>query len=157
MTTMPADLAFQRSLIRILRNDAAIAALVGRAGFTDAPVKVFDTLPGTGWPDARIEAPYVTLGPSEMTPFFLGCETATQVTAQIDVWSTDPGRAELRRIAARIAMVLGFDDRDPPPPLDGDQHSLVSIRVDRIAYLDEPDGVTRHAAITVTAILTQGL
>jgi hypothetical protein len=129
--TVPADpaLPLQDALIKMLRNDSAIKALV------DA--RVFDEPPA---PAAAV-FPYVTLGDDQI----IGddaedCGDGSEVFAHIHVWTRTPGFVKTKEISAAIRNVL-----KTYPVLEGFEVTVVEF--EQVQYLRDPDGKTRHGVL----------
>lgn len=121
----------QQTLVAALKNH------VGGAGD-----RVYDSVP----PNAKY--PYVSLGDCQVLPDKSDCIDGVEVYPQIDVWSQAKGYEESKTIAA--AVLLALDDQ----PIVVQGFNVVVFQVDAVHYLRDPDGLTRHAAITFRGILT---
>lgn len=123
------QLALQKMLISLLR------------GQTSAGVSVFDQVPASN------PFPRIVIGPSQSLPTTPDCMDGTETFLQLDVWSTSVGLVEVKNIAGQIRSILhDVDDVD----LDG--HGLQLLRVESTQYLRDPDGTTKHAAMTLRAL-----
>jgi hypothetical protein len=157
MATNSGDLALQRGLVRILRADAEIAALVGTVTVNrEAIVKVFDEIPHAENGLATVDFPFVSIGECETVPVRMDCGNHEEISVQIDAWSQKPGRAEIKRIVAAIAAALGMAN-DDAPAIDQDGYHLADLVVERTRILDDPDGRTRHGVILITATMARGV
>lgn len=92
--------------------------------------------------------PYVTLGDCQVLPDKYDCIDGTQVYPQIDVWSRAIGFPETKTIVRQILAVL--DDQ----ALIVTNFNVVVFEYQDVQYLRDPDGLTRHGAITFHGIIT---
>jgi hypothetical protein len=92
--------------------------------------------------------PYVTLGDCQVLPDKYECIDGAEIYPVVDVWSQSVGYAETKTIAKKILALL--DDK----PLNVAGFNLIVFEVQSINYMRDPDGLTRHAAITFHGILT---
>lgn len=126
---------------------ALVAALKGHVGAKVAE-RVYDQVPAPVPPATSATFPYVTLGDCQVLPDKAGCIDGVQVYPQIDVWSRGVGYAEVKTIVKSILLVL--DDQ----PLAVDGFNVVLFEIQSVHYLRDPDGLTRHAALTFHGMLT---
>lgn len=128
------SLALQEKIVALLKTHAPLAAEVG--------ARVYDE------PPTAPQFPYVTVGDGDV----LGddtedCGDGSEVTLQVDAWSRGPGYPEVKRIAAAIRAAL-----KTAPVLTGFEVSVVEFV--RAAFLRDPDGMTRHAALQFRYLIT---
>lgn len=127
------QLALQKALVAALKNN------------TDAGANVFDDVPTSN------PFPRITFGPIQVLPNMADCMDGSEAFVQIDVWSQSKfGMVEVKTIAGQVRSLL----HDATLTLD--DHELQQMLVDSTQYLRDPDGLTKHAAITFRA-LTQPL
>lgn len=130
MTVADASLPLQKAIVAALK-----------AASTPAAGRVFDAIS----PSAA--KPYISLGPfdvlTEQADEYEGSET----TIQIDAWSAGPGSVEVKQLGRAIRAAL----HNATLTLEENQR-LVSLTVEQIRYLRDPDGITQHAAVTVRAL-----
>lgn len=117
---------------------ALVAALKGNVG-SAVGAKVYDQVP------TAPVFPYVSLGDAQVVPDKAGCIDGADVYVQIDVWSRAVGYPETKTIAA--AIVAKLDDK----PLTVTGHDVVIMEHQGTQYLRDPDGLSRHAALTFHA------
>jgi hypothetical protein len=103
--------------------------------------RVYDTVP----PGA--EFPYVSISGSQVLPDKADCIDGTEVFVQLDAWSRAQGYPEVMGIAGGVVDALD----DEPIVVDG--FHLVVLELQNLSYLRDPDGLTRHAAISFRALL----
>lgn len=120
---------------------AIVAVLVGN---TDAGVNVFDQVPASPLPEGPF--PRITLGEGQSAGNYADCYEGTETTLVIDVWSRAVGFPEAKRIASQVRAIL----HDAPLVLD--DHILDLIAFESALNLRDPDGITRHVAITFRAL-----
>lgn len=122
-------------------QDAIIGALRGNIGNAVGD-KVFDE------PPVNPLFPYVTLGACQIIPDKASCIDGAIAYPSVDVWSQDSGFTEAKTIAKAILALL--DDQ----PLTVAGFNVVVFEFASVNYLRDPDGLTRHAAISFHGILT---
>lgn len=127
------SLDLQGAIIQRLRNTPAVTALVGTRSFDKVP-------PETPFP-------YVSYGSDQVLQDDVSCITAYEVSIQIDVWSRAVGQPEMKRISGAIRATLHDAD------LTLTDHGLVLIQHEQTRYLDDPDGLTSHGALTFKALV----
>lgn len=123
----------QVALVATLKGAGALPVGVGG--------RVYDRVP----PDAPF--PYVSFGPSQVLPDKAGCIDGAEVIVQIDAWSRKVGYGEVKTIGA--AVVAALDDQ----PLAVAGFDVVVFELQSVNYLADPDGLTRHAAITFRSLI----
>lgn len=104
--------------------------------------RVYDNVP----PD--VVFPYVSLGPCQVIPDKAECIDGTEVYPQLDVWSRATSFGEIKLVVRDVLRLL--DDQ----PLAVTGFNLVVFQYQEVRYTNDPDGLTRHAAITFHGILT---
>jgi hypothetical protein len=88
------------------------------------------------------------MGPSSYQSEDIECAYGGDVFVQIDAWSVEKSHDEIRKIAhaVRKAMRAEFTLFNT---------ALVSLEHWRTDYLDDPDGITRHASIRFNGIVEE--
>lgn len=119
---------------------ALVAALKGVSPHI-AGSRIYDAVP------ANPVFPYVTLGDCQVLPDKADCIDGTEVYPVIDVWSRAVGYPEAKGIVKQILAVLD----DQPISISG--FSAIVFQFDRVDYLRDPDGLTRHASITFHGLI----
>lgn len=129
-------LALQGAVVAALKADAAVTALAGD--------RVYDRVPG---PDTAF--PYVSLGPCDVVQNDATCIGGADVTLQIDVWSREPGFREAKALAGAVRTALHLLETS----FDG-----LSFEIEHrtTRHFRDPDGLTSHAAVEVTALIDTG-
>jgi len=123
-------LELQVAIVGALKADAALAAIVG--------TRIYDAVP----PSATF--PYVSLGQPQILPDKADCIDGSIVTYTIHGWSSDLGRSvEIKRIGAAIGAALDENELT----LTG--HRVVIAQHEQTNYIDDPDGITKHATVTL--------
>lgn len=121
-------------------QDAIINALKGNS----PPIvggRVYDQ------PPTSPQFPYVTLGDCQVLPDKAECIDGVEVYPQIDAWSRAVGYPEVKGIARQILAAL--DDVE----LVVTGFKTIVFEFQSVQYLKDPDGLSRHAAITFHGIL----
>lgn len=116
-------------------QQALYDALKGNIGPEVGP-RVYDNVP------TNASFPYVTIGDGQVLPDKADCVDGTEHFPQIDVWSRAVGYPEAKMISNNIVTLLD----DKPPIMEG--YVAVIFQLENIQYLRDPDGLTRHVAMT---------
>lgn len=127
------SLPLQLAIVAKLKGAGAITSLVA--------TRIYDVAP------TAPQFPYITLGDDQVLPDKADCIDGTEVFLQIDAWSRAPGYPEAKRIAA--AVVAALDDQ----VLTVTGYTVIVFELQTVNYLRDPDGQTRHAALTFHALL----
>lgn len=125
--------ALQVALVAALKAAGALPDVVGG--------RVYDAVP------AGAAFPYVTLGQCQVLPDKAGCIDGVEVSLQVDAWSRAVGFGEVKTIGA--AIVAALDDQ----ALAVDGFNVTVFELESAQYLRDPDGLTRHGAITFRGLL----
>lgn len=91
--------------------------------------------------------PYVSLGDAQVLPDKAECIDGVEIFSQVDVWSRAVGYGEVKAIVKEIMALL--DDQS----ILVSGFSVVVFEHESTRYLRDPDGLTRHAAITFRGLL----
>lgn len=127
------SLEVQAAIVAALKTNGALPAVVG--------ARVYDSVPTSP------TFPYVTLGDCQVLPDKAECIDGAELFLQIDVWSRAVGFPESKQIAK--AIVVKLDDQ----PLTVAGHDVVIFEHQSTQYLRDPDGLSRHAALSFRAIV----
>jgi hypothetical protein len=127
------SLPLQKALIDTLKPVDALPSVVGGRVYDDVA--------------ASATFPYVTFGPTQVLSDKAGCFDGTEVFQQIDVWSRSVGFPECKTIAQ--AVVAKLDDAE----LIVEGFAVIVFEHQDTRYLRDPDGLTKHAAITFRSLL----
>jgi Protein of unknown function (DUF3168) len=122
------SLELQAALIGNLKSDPDVQAVVGNRVYYLVPMN--PTLP------------YISLGDNQVLPDKADCIDGVELFWQIDGWTTSHEQPEEKAISK--AVVAALDDQ----PLAISGYDAVVVEIDRIDYLRDPDGITRHVAIS---------
>ncbi len=123
---------FQALIHARLIADPAVAALVGE--------RIYDNVP------AGAAHPYISFGPSDFGPVDMDGIQARDETLQIDIWSRQHGR---RSEAAAIndAVYRALHNQRGSLAVN----AITSLQVALARVVKDPDGITMHGVIQVTA------
>jgi hypothetical protein len=135
-----ASYELQQAIVRRLKADDAVNALIGG--------RVYDRIPAK---DDKVTAefPFVSLGPEQDLPDHIDCIEGGDIVLQIDVWSRDVGRKQAKRIARAVKDAL--DDAD----LELGGSALVCLSYEGRHVLPDPDGLTTHIAMSFQATVEE--
>ena len=127
------DLEIQGEIVKRLKADPAVAALVNS--------RIYDSVP------AGAQFPYVSYGPSDLVSEDAECITAFSGFHQLDAWSRGVGYPEVKKIAEAVRVALH------EAPLALPTNALVFIEHRSTRYVRDPDGLTSHAVIQLETII----
>lgn len=133
MALPDATLPLQKAIVAALKGAAAVTALVPAARVYDAPP-----------PNAS--KPYIAMGPVQVLPERASEYDGADHFIQIDAWDGGPNTLTVKRIGAAILATL-----DNASLSLEDNNRLITIDVEQVNYLPDPDGITKHAALTFRA------
>ena len=135
---MSASAELQDLIVATLKADPAVAAIV--AG------RVYDIAP----PQNARAFPDITLGPNDYVPEDMDCIIGREETFQIDCWTKEHGRLRACR-----ALVDAVKDALHLPDLSLSENALVLMRVELARVIRDPDGITAHGIVQVTASIEE--
>lgn len=117
------------------------AAIVAALQAADLGAGIYDT--------ARADAsfPYITLGDGQVLPDKADGIDGAELFLQVDVWSRAVGFPEAKTIAKGVIAAL--DDQ----PITVTGQDVIVFEHQETRYLRDPDGLTRHAAITFRSLV----
>lgn len=124
-----------------LELQGRVVSVLKAAGIAGA--RIYDSVP------EKPIFPYVSIGPWTSTSDNADCVPADEITAQIDVWSRQPGFVEAKQIAHAVRKALA----DADMALSSNALVLFEHRITRV--FRDPDGLTAHGAITFTALIEE--
>lgn len=117
-----------------LKADAQVSALVGSRVYDGAP-----PIKSRTYPD-------ITFGANDYTPEDYQCIFGRDETFQLDCWTREHGRkAQCRDLVDAVKAALHEAD------LTLTVNALVRIRVVLVRVFNDPDGLTTHGVVQVTA------
>ena len=118
-------------------QSAIYSALIG-AGLT-----IYDAVPDNA------DFPYVTIGYAQESPDDTHTSRGRKIISTIHVWSRYPGAKEIKELTATIISTLDRASFTLP-----DWHHVYTL-FDSATYLQDPDGITRHAVVEFRSLLQQ--
>lgn len=127
------SLEVQAAIVAALKTNGALPAVVS--------ARVYDSVP------TAPVFPYISLGDCQVLPDKAECIDGAELFLQIDVWSRAVGFPESKQIAK--AIVVKLDDQ----PLTVAGHDVVIFEHQSTQYLRDPDGLSRHAALSFRALV----
>ncbi|MDW9818173.1 DUF3168 domain-containing protein [Sinorhizobium meliloti] len=134
---MSSSVELQDLYLNALKGNAAIMALVGG---------IYDRVPKN--PYGKKTA-YISFGADDSTENDAECITGREITSQLDVWSIEPGKTECKTIVDLVRRALHRQ------PLALTENALVDIWVTLVRVLPDPDGLTTHGVVQVTAMVEE--
>lgn len=133
------SIAFLRAVRATLIADARVTALVGQKIYGEPP------------PANELPFPWVRIDSVVTADAGADCqEDAVEAFIDLHVWSRAPGFDEAANIASAIKMAL--HKPDPLPPIAG-PWVFVDLMVDGVRQVQDPDGKSRRAIVTIRALL----
>ena len=117
-----------------LRLDANVIAAVGS--------QIYDQVPDSAG------FPRITFGPKDLVPENFECIVGNRITVQIDVWAREPGMA-VDEIAEIVRVALLTVD------VTLTVNAVATFELRNIVFLDDPDGLTKHAAMYFEVFVEQ--
>jgi hypothetical protein len=124
-------------IFKTLSQDSALMALID---------DVYDKVPSAPW---RARKAYLSRGPFYGVPNDADCISSDEITAQIDAWSRKTARGATDVIVT--AMRRALHGRSLVLPSGAN----VSLWVTLWRIIDDPDPLTTHGIVQVTAIIEQ--
>ncbi|UYE95731.1 hypothetical protein HAAEEKHM_00011 [Sinorhizobium phage AP-16-3] len=134
---MSASAELQKLLFTTLTGTAGVMALAGG---------VYDRVPADPY---KTKTAYVSFGPSDVVDDSADCIISGEHTFQLDVWSKAAGQVEAKRLVDLIYNALHEQS------LELTENALAEIRVDFRRVFVDPDGLTTHGVVTVTASIEE--
>ncbi|MBP2459590.1 MULTISPECIES: DUF3168 domain-containing protein [unclassified Rhizobium] len=133
---MSVSVAFQDVILRLLKESAAVQAIVGD--------RIYD-----GVPDDAV-FPYISFGPSDYNPDDADCIDGREEAIQLDCWSRDDGlKWPCKQLVDAVKSALHDHDDELT------SGALVQMRVTLARVLDDPDRITAHGVVQVTATIEE--
>lgn len=134
---MSASAELQKLLFTTLTGTSGVMALAGG---------VYDRVPADPY---KTKTAYVSFGPSDVVDDSADCIISGEHTFQLDVWSKAVGQVEAKRLVDTIYGALHEQS------LELTENALAEIRVDFRRVFVDPDGLTTHGVVTVTASIEE--
>ena len=122
------SLELQAAIVGVLKNNAGVQAVVGQ--------RVYDEIP----PNPTF--PYISLGDNQVLPDKADCIDGVEIFWQIDGWARDPTFPMTKQISK--AVVAALDDQQ----ITVTGYAVIVCELNTTNYLHDPDGITRHVAIS---------
>ena len=122
------SLELQAAIVSKLKNDPGVTAVVGQ--------RIYDEVP------ANPQFPYISLGDNQVLPDKAECIDGTEIFWQLDGWARDETFPVCKKISK--AVVAAMDDQE----LLVTGYATIVCEINTINYLHDPDGITRHVAIS---------
>jgi hypothetical protein len=128
------DWELQTAIVTALNASANLKSLIGD------PPRIYQEIPQGAWPGA-----YVVMGEGDCHDDSAQFLTATNVFPKIHVWSRSPSWAEAKKIATVVWQLLHNQT------ISLSENRFFSILLDQSVAMKDPDGVSRHIALTYRA------
>jgi hypothetical protein len=122
---------------------ALVAALKAGAG-VGVGTRVYDVVPSPA------TFPYIRVGDDQTVGDDVDCAELSEVTTRIHVWSRAVGYPEAKTIAGAVRSLL----RSTSLTLTG--FTVNECCHEQTQYLEDPDGLSRHAVIEFTFLIQHG-
>jgi hypothetical protein len=133
---MSASVELQDLVFARLKADSAVGAILGD--------RIYDMPPGGA------DYPHITFGPSDYAPDDPDCISGRTETLQLDIWHRDQGRLwpcrkTVDAVKDSLHQYTGALATD----------ALVEMRVTLARTTADPDGITAHGVVQVTALIEE--
>jgi hypothetical protein len=126
-------------------QDLVLACLLANEAVTDI---VGDRI--VDGDDENLEFPNITFGTSDFFPDDADCIRGREETLQIDCWTRDAGKKwPCRKLVDAVKNALHDAEGDLT------EGALVLMRVDLARVFSDPDGITTHGVVQVTAVIEE--
>jgi len=127
------SLELQAALVGKLKADPGVQAVVGQ--------RIYDEVP------AHPTFPYISLGDNQVLPDDADCIDGTEIFWQLDGWARDPTFPMPKQISKAVVACLHNQE------LIVSNYAAVVVEISTLNYLHDPDGITRHVAMTFRFLL----
>lgn len=127
----------QQVIFDLLVADAGVGAIVGD--------RIYDGV----LPEAL--HPYISFGASDFYTDDADCIPGTVETVQLDVWFRDGGRKSTCKDAVRVVRKALHETA-----AEMGAGAIVEMRVGICQVMDDPDPLTAHGVVQVTALIEDG-
>lgn len=107
---------------------------------------VYDKIPTTPFGS---KTAYISFGPCDSSEDDADCISGQTITTQIDVWSRAVGSLEAKTLTDLVRRALHRKS------LALSDNALVDTSVDAARVFRDPDGITTHGVVTVTAMVEE--
>lgn len=131
---MSESAALQKHVFDLLKTSTAVMALID---------DVYDRVPSA--PFSGANKAYISFGPQDYVNADAECIAGGEYTLQLDIWSRNVGAVHCKRVCDAVRKVLHQDTTELTGP------ALAMIEVNSVRVLRDPDGLTEHGIVTVTA------
>lgn len=133
---MSVSVALQDLILVLLKGNADVVDLVGDR-IVDGNVD-------------DLEFPNITMGPSDFVSDDADCITARQETFQIDCWTRQAGKKwPCRQLVDAVKSALHEAEGEL------ESGALVQLTAGLSRVIDDPDGITMHGVVQVTAVIEE--
>lgn len=92
---------------------------------------------------------YISFGPTDSSEDDADCISGQTITTQIDVWSRSVGSLEAKTLTDLVRKALHRKS------LALSDNALVDTSVETTRVFRDPDGITTHGVITVSALVEE--
>lgn len=92
---------------------------------------------------------YISFGPTDSSEDDADCISGQTVTMQIDVWSRAVGSLEAKTLTDLVRRALHRKS------LELSDNALADTNVEATRVFRDPDGITTHGVVTVTALIEE--
>jgi hypothetical protein len=117
-----------------------------KAQVADIASRVYDTVATNIAGEVTATFPYLQIGDDQVLPDDAECVDGSEIYVSVHVWSRAVGWLEAKKIAGQVRDALHLAS------LTITGHNLIEIRFRDARLLRDPDGKTRHIAMTFRAL-----
>ena len=113
---------------------------------------VYDKPPPNPW---GAKQAYITLGPSDVVTDDVDCVWGAEITFQLDAWTRQAGSLGAAPTCRKVvdAVKTALHQKD----LDLTDNALVEMMVNFRRVILDPDGLTNHGLVMVTAVAEESV
>lgn len=124
----------QRLLVSTLKADAGVSAITTR---------VYDNVPTSP------TFPYISFGPQSSVDDSADCVSGQEITVQLDCWSRAVGFLECKNLVDAVRKALHEQE------IVLTDNALAEMRVELTRVFRDPDGLTSHGVVQITAVVQE--
>ena len=129
------SLPLQAAIVSRLKNDSGVQAVVGQRIYDEVPINP--------------TFPYISIGDNQVLTDDAECIPGNEVFWQLDGWARDPHFPTAKQISQAVYAAM----HNLPLTVTGYQNIICEHST--TSYLHDPDGITRHVAMTFRFLIQE--
>lgn len=134
---MSSSAELQKMIFDTLKADAGVMAIANNV-YDDVPSNPFGS-----------KTAYISFGPFDTVEDDAECINGLETTFQVDVWSRAIGSIECKRLTDLVRKALHGNTTELT------SNALAEMRVVLTRVFRDPDGLTRHGVVQVSALIEE--